>query len=256
MFRKFLIFCIISSAIAVAAEDRSKELGIIDYFAKYEHHDQRRHKIYDKMIKKLFADIAKLGVKPEWADVDIFLSGKAKERNQYKRIMIPYWGDWFTKEMYEGMLDYVKSGGLLITQSGLSLEDKNSDYQCGDIGVIKLARNSFLGVRGSGGARKTEIKAIMVNPLTKDLKQNTWLDIGKKVYGRANRNISANVAVIAKQEFRKKVVEGPFLTWKQAGKGACIYFSCVYWPDNPPINQLMKNVLSEETLKWLCPREK
>lgn len=252
MFKNIILMCILMGTILpLTATERKKELGLLNYFAKYEHPDKRREKLYSKHLKKYFTQLEKLGHTPEWVDVDVFLPSQKAERDTFKRIIISYHADWFTLEMYQGMLDYVQSGGLLITHAGLVLLDKNSEYQCSG-GTTSFCRESFVGVLALGGSQKPEIKALVDNPLTTGLELNKWISIGDRVSGRTTKKLTANVAVSCKQIEKKGESEGPFLSWKSTGKGACIYLVSIYWAEIEPIHIMMKNILSEETLKWLC----
>lgn len=234
-----------------AAAVRDKELGVVNYFAKYEYPSEpKRQAAYEKDIKAQFAALEKLGVKPDWVDVDIFLAANQAQRDSYKRILVPTAANWFTKEMYEGMLDYVRNGGLLITYSALLLLDKNGTYQCGGIETTTMCRKTFLGAVAHGGAEKPEIKVLADNPLTRGLKVGEWLKVSR-MGGRFVAEGSAKVAVIAKQTNKKGDSEGPLVTWKSTGKGACVFIACPFRPEDPISATLMKNALSDETLKWL-----
>lgn len=237
---------------SVSGSERPKKLGLLNYFAKYEHPDKRREKSYIKHLKKYHTQLEQLGHIAGWVDVDIFLSNRKAERDAYQRIIIPYHADWFTMEMYQGMLDYVRSGGLLITHSALLLVDEQFEYQCSGSKTTDFSRKSFLGVKGTGGSRKTAIKVIVENPLTKGFELNNWINVGNRIAGRTTFGLTANVAVLCKQIVKKKEIEGPFLSWKSTGKGACVYLVSVYYPKEESIDLLMRNILSEETLKWLC----
>ena len=259
MRRNLLILLAVALAlptIALAA-DRAKELGVVNYYAKYDAWHPGRTKGYDKAVKAYFENLKALGFKPEWVDVDIFLKKGKAERDACKRIVIPQLCDVFTREMYEGMDDYVRGGGLLFTQVSCVIEDTDKSYSHnkGDK-VIDYTPKGFLGVRGTGGCAMNEIKVLVESPLTEGLKVGEWIKLPKTTYGRRTSPRGAEVLIVAKQENRGKTLEGPFLTVKKSGKGACVYlvgyFSSM---KQPTMARLVKNALSEKTLKALCPRE-
>lgn len=237
------------------ASARDKELGIVNYFSKYELDDPKKEETSAKELKIFFSEIEKLEtVKPEWVDVDIFLPHNRVQADNFKRIIIPRSANWFTMEMYEGMLQYVKSGGLLITQSALLLLDKNADYKGGDPDTTMFARKSFMGVSSSGSSQMREMKVLQENALTKGFAMNEWVKFNDTLYGRISKNQSAQEVIIAKQKWKDGEGEGTFLAYKSTGQGACIYLDGSFIPKEPVIVRLMKNILSEETLKWLCVR--
>ena len=234
-----------------ATAARDKELGVINYFAKYEYPNEiKKQKALEKDSQTFFAEIEKLGQKPEWVDTDVFLAANQTQRDSYKRLLIPAAANWFTKEMYDGMLDYVRNGGLLITQSALLLLDNDGSYRCGGTATTAMCRKTFLGVTANGGAEKPEIKVLVDNPLTRGLKVGEWLK-ADRVSGRFVAEGSAKTAVIAKQTNKKGDSEGPLVTWKSTGKGACVFIACAFHPKDPALVTLMKNALSEETREWL-----
>ena len=107
-----------------------------------------------------------------------------------------------------------------------------------------------------GGTALPEIKVVEENPLTQGLAQGKRIPIAK-VSGRRTTNLSAKVAVTSKQKTRKgKPRQGPFLTYKSVGKGACVYLTGHFsTPAEKTMATLVRNALSDETLKWLCVGE-
>ena len=253
MRRLSLVVLLSALCVSAAEAERTKALGVVDYFATYEATTERRRKSYDKVVKGFFKDLKSLGANPEWVAVDIFLPANKAKRDAYKRILIPPTADWFTQEMYDGMFDYVKSGGLLITQVSCVLVDLNGNYKPDEGTTTKFAANTFLGVRGTGGTGMPEVKVVAESPLTKGLPKDTWIKLAKPTAGRRTYNRGATVVMVSKQDRKGKAFEGPFVSYKKAAKGACIYISgYCNRPEDPTLTQVLKNAISDETLAALC----
>ncbi|MDD4152851.1 MAG: hypothetical protein PHD91_03950 [bacterium] len=249
-----LLSGLLFSPVASAA-GRSKEAGVVDYFSKYKggsSYDQRR-------VEELYQIVEETGITPEWVDVDIFLAENKVKRDEYKRIVIPHTANWFTVKLFEGMDDYVKSGGLLITTSSLLILDEDESYDIkGKASLTKLPSERFLGVYGSSSCEMKKIKVQMECPLTQGLKRDTWLDLQIPMRGREARNVSAERVIDSDRIRKDKVIgEQPFLTFKHMEKGACIYLVgqiAMPWKNIKDKNmvQIIKNIFSAETLDWLC----
>jgi len=242
-------------ASTVGAAERTKELGMVNYYAKYEAFKESRTKSYGKSQNALFANLKEMGCPVEWVDVDIFLPAGKTQRDACKRILIPAMSDTFTLEMYRGMEDYVKSGGLLVTQVSCVIVDTNSNYKhdAGDK-THKYPAKTFLGVYGAGGGPISAIKAVKDSPLTKGIALDEWITLEKATAGRTTRNLSADVVALCRGKVKGEEKEMPFLTAKSHGKGACVYLVGYFWgPGNgKTMTQLVKNILSAETLAALC----
>jgi hypothetical protein len=243
-------------ASAASGGERSKEVAIIDYLQKYS--DTPSKKSCAKAAEYCLKAVKDTGLSPEWVDVDIFLPQSKADRDKYKRIVIPTATEWFTMKMYEGMDDYVKSGGLLITNCALLLLDANENYKVDEKDAITdFARDNFLGVRGHAGALMRKIKVLQECPLTKGLQTNVWINLEHEMSGRETRNCSAEVVIIS-DRIQKGAEKGeqPFLTYKHMEKGACIYLvGQVGEIKDKNILQIISNIFSQETLEWLCLQE-
>jgi len=229
--------------------ERNKEVGVVEY-KKFEWKSSDYcYKIYTKY---LFDTISNLGFKPEWIEMDIFLPENKTERDRYKRIVISTSAIWFTPEMYEGMDDYVKSGGLLITNSSLIGIDINRNYKLdeGD----KYEANEIVGVYGHASAQMSKIFVEIECPLTKGIPVGEWISLEAKVAGRVTINKSATVLITSDRIYKEETSGNqPFLTYKHSGKGACIYIVPVLLDleKNKYLLTILKNALSKETLEWL-----
>jgi hypothetical protein len=235
---------------------RSKEVGVLDYLKKYT--DTPSAKACVAATATCLKAVKEIGLEPEWVDVDIFLPQNKAQRDQYKRIVIPTATEWFTLKMYEGMDDYVRSGGLLITNCSCILLDANENYKVDkDDTTTDFCRDNFLGVRGHASALMGQIKVLQECPLTKGLEANTWIKLGPEMAGRDTRNCSAEVVIVS-DRIKKGAVAGeqPFLTYKHIKNGACIYLvGQIGDKMDKNVRQIITNALSPETLEWLCLQE-
>ncbi|MDD3926983.1 MAG: hypothetical protein PHT33_10055 [bacterium] len=241
-----------------SAGGRNKEAGVVDYFSKY-----NGGSAYQKrMVKDFYEAVRGTSVSPEWVDVDIFLPENKAKRDEYKRIAIPASACWFTQKMFEGMEDYVKSGGLLITNSSLVLLDKDNSYDVTSKTsvVTNVPTERFLGVDGT---MSTEVKRIKVQPemdcpLTQGLEKGAWIDLQVPMFGRVIGKVTAEKAIISDYTVKGNVAgEQPFLTFKHLEKGACIYLVGYILTSQESIKdantvQIFKNIFSAKTLDWLC----
>ena len=231
---------------------RDKELGVLDYFARYESktskHDMERSR------KECCQVLEEAGLKPEWVDVDLFLPAGRAERNRCRRIFIPGTTGFLSQAMLEGMADYVRSGGLLVTNASLILLDSNANYRVdpGE-GVTHFASDGFLGVFGHGGCMMDRLLVTRRSPLTVGLPEG-WLPLQPPSGGRRTTIHSAETLMVAAGTYRDaKIERQPFLTFKHSGRGAAIYLAGqVGAKSDPRLKQIFKNTLSPETLRWLC----
>jgi hypothetical protein len=231
---------------------RDKEIGVLDYCRKYE---PRSKKAVQSAFRDVCEAVRTAGLDPEAVDVDIFLSTNRDQRNRYKRLLIPTATDWFSQAMYEGMDDYVRSGGLLITNCSLILLDADANYRIdpGDH-VTKFAQTTFLGVRGHAGCTMGRLKILHDCPLTSGLAPGTWLRLDRPLSGRQTHNLSAEVLAVSDRiESGKDQGEQPFLTFKHQGHGACVYLVGQIGPrSESTLVRLLANLFAPATLKWLC----
>jgi len=236
---------------------RPKEVGVVDYYRKFTR--PGKDKTGRRVTRNFLALIREIGLKPEWVDPDIFLPANKAKRDRYQRLAISSYTDWFSRKMYEGMNDYVKSGGLLITNSSLVLEDVNANYRI-EAAIDKITTyptETFLGVRGTQSVVMSRIRAVEACPLTKGLRPGAWIELKKPLGGRRTRNRSAEGVVQSDCQMRgKRLPPQPFLTFKHQSKGACIYLvGQVGDLRDPTLRRIFKNVFSARTLDWLCLQE-
>ena len=205
--------------------------------------------------KICFDAVRRAGLAPEAVDADLFLPKNKANRDRFKRLLIPAASDYFAQAMYEGMDDYVTSGGLLITNGSLLLLDKNANYRVdeGD-GVTDFSREHFLGVYGHGSCMMRRLKSLHECPLTQGLPLNAWVTLNSPVAGRQTRNHSAEVLVVSDTVVRDSPRGSqPFLTYRHQGRGAAIYLvGQLGGSAEKPVLQLLQNILSPATLEWLC----
>ena len=235
---------------------RSKEAGVLDYLRKYT--GTPSNKACVAATACCWKAVKEAGLEPEWVDVDMFLPQNKAQRDQYKRIVIPTATEWFTLKMYEGMDDYVRSGGLLVTNCSCILLDANENYKVDkEDATTEYCRDNFLGVRGHASALMRQIRVIQECPLTKGLEQNAWITLEKEMAGRQTTNHSAEVLILSNRVVRGEAKgEQPFLTYKHIKNGACIYLvGQIGDKMDKNVRQIVANIFSAETLEWLCLQE-
>jgi len=240
-----------SSPVAVGRTPRNREIAVVDYARKYQTTTRAAADSFANYCKA----VRKAGLTPETVDVDIFLPSQRAERNRYKRIVIPASTDWFSKPMYEGMGEFVRDGGLLITGSGLLLLDVNDNYHAAGAAVFaELPMRSFLGVRANASASTRRLKVLQPCPVTAGLPLGEWIELAPPTSGRQTRNESAEVLVMSDRTQRDRTDgEQPFLTCKHSGRGACIYLVGHVGPEpDKMLERLIANICSQATLEWLC----
>ena len=234
---------------ALAPVPRDRELGFVEY-AKFQW--RKRTPKWHKTGHPFRLGLKKKGVAVEPVTMDIFLPAKKSERDRYKRLYIHAGAHWFTPAMYDAMEDYVRSGGLLVTNSSIFGIDTNGDYKLGREDTwMKNPGNKTLGVSGSGTAYMTKMRVEVACPLTAGLERGGWVPLAKKIVGRKARNYGAKVVVTSDRIYKGKPAgTQPMLTYRHAGKGACIYI-VPHMSDEPHMKTILDNVLGKETLDWL-----
>ena len=231
---------------------RDKEIGIVEYALKFEVAPKRRTTAKDHYVWQA-AQKAKLA--PEVIDVDIFLPNHRAERNRFKRIYIPTGSEWFTQAMYQGMHEYVREGGLLLTNTGLLLLDANANYRVDEPDKIThYARDTFLGIRAHASATIRRIKVLQTCPLTVGIPAGDWISLSPVAGGRQARNQSAQIVAMSDRVTKKRPdTEQPLLTYQHTGRGACVYLVAQIGKEpDKNLAQVLANLLSPETLDWLC----
>jgi len=238
-----------------AAERWSRDVGVIDYYAKYTRKAPDRSG--KAAVTACFNAVKAIGMQPELVDVDIFLDAHRQKREQYRRIVIPPTADWFSPTMYQGMDEYVLSGGLLITNVSLILQDANDNYMIDQSdGISDFAQKHFLGVRGHASCYVTRLKILHDCPLTAGLPSDIWLDLTSRLGSRRTSNVGAYVVVNARGTYREQAVEQPFLTFKHSGRGACIYLAgALAAKAGKNYARITENLFSDQVLEWLCLQE-
>jgi hypothetical protein len=238
--------------IAAPAKARECEIAVIDGAPKNPPPGKRPNVgSRDAALKALRS----WDMKPELVGLDIFLAKNKAKRDRCRRLLIPSGCDLFSQEMFEGMNDYVQSGGLLITNSSAVILDRNGNQQMdeGD-GVSDYAKNHFLGVLGHGSCIMARAKVAQACPLTEGLPEGEWMAMDPPTGGRRTRNVSAEVVMRCVGQAKEHAeFEQPFLTYKHQGNGACVYLVGQMGSSvDPRLVQLLRNACSAKTLQWLC----
>ncbi len=201
------------------------------------------------------------GLEADWVDVEIFLPEQRAQCRQYRRILLPRHAFCFTPVMYAGMTRYVTGGGLLISNAILYGIDHNGDRKFdGKDGDTPWPgkRSCFptLGVFGHATAAITNIAVVLECPLSAGLPAGQVLDLGKILHTRDTLNKSAEVVITAGGAIRHgEIRDRPFLAYKHAGNGACIFAAPNLQDSHPWIRQIASNCFSRATLGWLTLQE-
>ena len=251
--RACVALAILQLASATVLAQRSREAAVVEYKEFVTPWAQSHFKA---LTKPTFDAVAERNLAPEWVLMDLFLLRNTAERNRYKRIVLSSAACWFTPEMYEGMLDYVRSGGLLIVNTPLGAVDRNSNRRLDklDKWMVKPG-NKIVGAYGVSNGSMTKTKTLTDCPLTRDLPRGDWAPLKARLTGRTAQSFTATPVVLSDFIRRKKRKrDQPMLLYKRAGKGACVYIVprlCAESLKEPHVRTILTNALSPETLKWL-----
>lgn len=238
------------------AAPRPKAVGLVDYLSRYQYPRGKRGA--KAGLKNMEARLKEIGLRPERVSPDIFLPRNKAACDRFQRIVVPGGAEFFSRAIHEGMNDYVRRGGLLVTNVSMVLEDVDEDYVVTNKDKqTDYPAKSFLGVRGHQSARITRLKALAECPLTRGMKEGEWITLTKPTAGRNARNLSADVVILSDRIMkRRKPSEQPFLTFKHQENGACIYLvGRVGTLKGPTALRVFRNIFSAETLNWLCLQE-
>ncbi len=204
---------------------------------------------------------ATVGLSADFVDVDIFLPENKKQRQSYCRILIPSQAFHFTPVMYDGMADYVRQGGLLISNSNLLGIDQNGDrkfnLEDGDTYWSgKRGHFNTLGVYGHSGATITNLTVEVECPLSTGLPVSTVLIPENPLRGRVTLNKSAEVIITGDGAYKEQILRNrPMLSYKHIAHGACIYVNPDLLTQDHWMRQIAINCLSAQTLAWLTLQE-
>ncbi len=226
---------------------------------------QRKTGKYLRRNKCIFEFASKeLKTKPDWVSMDIFSQKNKQQRDTYKRIFIPR-GIAFSPALIEGITDYVKNGGLLITNFALCLIDTNGDYRwdrkTDKLFLRKDGGFELVGAYGHSNTKVNKIKIVKLCPLTEGLGVNKWINLETNLSGSKTANYSAVPVVVSKQcniKGKAGKASQPCVIYKRTGKGACIYINPVMGVNtlkNTTIENITHNILSDKTLNWLTISE-
>jgi len=194
---------------------------------------------YEKRIPEFRNKLMAYGLKVESVDEDIFLPGNKDKRDKHKRILILYYYT-FPEDICSGMNDYVRSGGLLISNANISPYNNKA----------RKVKISIHGIYASSSVRLKDICSLIECPLTRGLEKGKNIEC--QLWTRKSQDSGAEIlvsgsAVAGKDKEDKEIIinKMPVVAFKHSGNGAFIYLGI---PDN---EQLLKNCFSDETLDWL-----
>ena len=259
MTRRRVVCMALIAALAGAglqAAPRPKAVGVVDFASRYTW--SRGARAAQAGLRTMIANLTAVGLQPETVSPDLFLRPNWPERDRYRRLVVPVGAEYFSQAIHEGMEDYVRQGGLLITSVSMILQDKDADYVITDQdGIADFASEGVVGVHGQQTARMSRIKALAACPLTQGLAPGEWVTLSQAVAGRRTRNLSAEVVILSDRELASGATgEQPFLTYRHLDRGACIYLvGQIGTLDDPVLRQVFTNLVSPQTLDWLCLQE-
>ena len=238
------------------APKRVHELGLIDYYARYYNFDRKGRPVKDRRLAVLADLLRQAGLPVTVIDVDVLLDFRKSERNTYKRLLIPEFAFALTRDMHEGLADYVEHGGLLVVNNSYFQLDEEREYWLDARDKrTRIPERSFLGVFGHRSPVLNRIKLVQACPLTQNLPVGTWIDLRERAWARQTRNLAAEVIGHGNLLLRGKDVTTALLTYKKSGAGAAIYLGPFLRAGalaEPSLRKIVHNVFSDETLRWLC----
>jgi hypothetical protein len=225
----------------------SKEETAVVKYDKYEYGAKRQNH-----TKNLVTCVVESGFEPALIDETIFLKENRGKCASYKRILVPAIAHMFSSEMYEGMTEYVQNGGLLIINtSPLFMGSYNDSFEKQPFGKLGF---ELVGVYGQSTGDITKMRILSLSPITEGLPANEWIALEPSAIGRLTK-ITGNATEVVTADVLQKgkpIGNRPLLTYKRTGKGVCIYFVPTINPVmDENLKALLKNVLSDKTLKWL-----
>ncbi len=236
---------------------RTKDIGIITF----EDFSHPKAGIYHRNEEKpIFNHLKKAGLNPEWIKPEIFYKANREKCNTYKRIFIAFPAFAFSPEMYEGMTEYVKSGGLLIANNILSMidtdDDSKIDFKKGDRHFPKPGFPT-VGVHSPFIIRGTEMKVVEACPLTAGLPEKKSHEVKTRLYSRYIRTSTATPVVLAEGLYKekRKHKNSPLVAFKHQGKGACIFLGMRIMFKDDWVIKIFNNTISNDTLEWLTAGE-
>ena len=120
-------------------------------------------------------------------------------------------------------------------------------------GITRFASEGFLGVFGHASCSMERLMVTSGCPLTAGLPEG-WFTLDPPSAGRRTTVLSAEMVTVAAGTYGdRKIERQPFLTFKHSGKGAAIYLvGQVGAKSDPRLEQILRNALTPETLRWLC----
>ena len=241
------LLCLALSANCIA-QDQIKEIAVVNVvkYPKYNY------------VSDLLPCIKEAGYEPALVSEDIFLEKNKTECMKYKRIIIPAMTFLFSGEMYNGMTEYVKNGGLLISnESGMKIDvngnynDDSEDSYWGNEGF------PLIGVYGFSSCVIEKIKILQQTPITMGLPLNEWLNLAPAAGGRECKIVKSNAVELAGAYLSDaskgyRPMKQPLLTYNHLGCGACIYIvPRIHEKMDKNLKTIFKNILSPNTLEWL-----
>lgn len=255
-----LLLCIFFCSTAFCQDEnkgRKYNLGVLDYSLVY---NQRYRGASLRIKDEIITCFKGLRIPHVVIKPFLFNQNKSTECNLYKRIFIPAMSPCFTEEMYKGMVNYVKKGGLLISNSMLTHLDLNYNFKLDNNDKVNdFAANNLLGIKGRMSGKIDKLTILKKCPITEGLPLQQELTLSVIQSGRGvTTNLHATVLINSSLAGTYKFRQTPYLTFFHQGKGAAIFVNGRFTlksMDDQTIQKLLVNIMNEKTLSWLCLQE-
>jgi hypothetical protein len=195
-----------------------------------------------------------LGLSPQWVKVDIFFQINRGERDQYRRLYVPYCAYAFPLEALQGMVAYIRNGGLLITNCGMALVDRNEDEQFNAAaGDYKLSAGDELTVVfGALPHRAAEFFSLvpeLKGPLTERLTLNAPVPLTASGHIVTAVKGAVHISGTARASATGKTIPAPLVIVTRTGLGSCVYVTfCLGNIGSFPSDQVFENICGPDAL--------
>lgn len=241
-------FALMATTAVMAGEPQAPAAKSIDVGLIVDKKFQAKYYVINN--EEIMVKLQASGLKAEIVDSDILLKSGKEQRARYKRLAVFYYF-LFNAEALAGIDDYVKGGGLLVTNSHFAFLDVNSNHICEDEIDKRLEPQDIPhGIFGHSSVQLQNIESLIDCPLTKGLQKGVAVPCN--LITCESQNVSATVAVDAtavRQGDQSQIKQMPVVAYRNVGNGAFVYLGI------PGDNTLLKNSFSPETLAWLTSGE-
>lgn len=252
MNKSICIALLASLAAFPAMAERPFAIGVVSFAGT----KQLKADLYHRSFTvPAYDKLKSMGLSPQWVKPDIFFQINRETRDQYKRLYIPYGVYAFPLEAFEGMADYARNGGLLITNAPLCYVDRNEDERfepaTGDYPLG--AEGELVSIFGASPGRVTGFSTAIAEvkgPIS------AGMTLGEAVPLKASGNIARNVKGVvhvsgmARVSATGKHFPAPLVIVTRSGRGSCVYVTFKFWENlgTFPADKLFENICGEAAL--------